>query len=168
MPTTVRARGQTRAQTGPFRGPGTALRMKDERCTTHGGSHGARRPECSECGVPECGERERSSSGKPEPRDPRRTAPHASRWRCRSPAGYSELYTKRTPRKAVYTPLPGRPRSLERSDRARVLNAHAHVYKYTHAHWSTTTGPYHYSSAQDTISLTGFGVYCCCPHAASS
>ena len=42
MPTTVRARGQTRAQTGPFRGPGTALREKDERCTTHGGSHGAR------------------------------------------------------------------------------------------------------------------------------
>ena len=55
--------------------------------------------------------------------------------------------------------LPGRPRSLERSDRARVLNAHAHVYKYTHAHWSTTTGPYHYGSAQDTISSTGSGVY---------
>ena len=47
--------------------------------------------------------------------------------------------------------IPGRPRSLERSDRARVLNAHAHVYKYTHAHWSTTTGPYHYDSAQEGV-----------------
>ena len=82
-----------RTQTGPFRGPGTALRMKDERCTTHGGSHGARSVPSAEF-RPECGEREHSSSGKPEPRDPRRTAPHASRWRCRSPAGYSELYTK--------------------------------------------------------------------------
>ena len=64
--------------------------------------------------------------------------------------------------------LQGRPKSLERFDRARALRAHAHVYKYTHAHWSTTTGPYHYGSAQDTIYPTGSGVYCCCPHAANS
>ena len=66
---------------------------------------------------------------------------------------------EQTSRRTVVTTRPGRPRSLERSDRARVLNAHAHVYKYTHAHWSTTTGPYHYDSAQDTISSTGSGVY---------
>ena len=41
----------------------------------------------------------------------------------------------------------------------RVLNTHTHVYKHTHAHWSTTTGPYHYGSAQDTIYPTGSGVY---------
>jgi len=62
--------------------------------------------------------------------------------------------------------LPGRPKSLERFDRARALRAHAHVYKYTHAHWSTTTGPYHYGSAQDTIYPTGSGLYCFCPRAA--
>jgi hypothetical protein len=62
--------------------------------------------------------------------------------------------------------VPGRPKSLERFDRARALRAHAHVYKYTHAHWSTTTGPYHYGSAQDTIYPTGSGLYCFCPRAA--
>ena len=67
---------------------------------------------------------------------------------------------------AKLKPVPGRPKSLERFDRARALRAHAHVYKYTHAHWSTTTGPYHYGSAQDTIYPTGSGLYCFCPRAA--